>query len=219
MKTLILKYLPAIDKSYFSIFIIWLFHINGIFGILYWDKDWFLSNTPLNLGISFILLIWMLKEKNANAFLALSIAFLVGMVAEIIGVNTGIIFGDYWYGENLGFKVWGVPLFIGINWAVLTFILGSLSAYLFKNKFIAIIVGALLMVALDFIIEPSAPLFDFWYWKGDHIPMRNYIDWFLIGLIPQTAYHFLIKKKEVQYSMHLLAVQIIFFGTFFFTYG
>ena len=97
MKELIVKHFPAINKVYFAIFVIWLFHINGIFGILYWDRDWFLSNTPLNLGISFGLLIWMLKEKNIQTFIALGIAFSTGMIAEIIGVNTGIIFGEYWY--------------------------------------------------------------------------------------------------------------------------
>lgn len=198
-----------------AIFICWLFHINGIFGILYWDKQWFLSNTPLNLSISFGLLIWTLKELNRKVLLAVIIAFLTGMIAEIIGVNTGIIFGNYWYGENLGIKVWGVPLLIGINWAILTFIIGAISSKIVKNKIIAIVLGATLMVLFDFIIEPSAPKFDFWYWENEVIPLKNYIDWLLIALIPQTAYHVLVKEKEYIFSSQLFLAQLIFFGTFF----
>lgn len=213
MKEFVLKL--NLYKTPIAVFICWLFHINGIFGILYWDKQWFLSNTPLNLSISFGLLIWTLKEFNIKVFLAIIIAFLTGMIAEIIGVNTGVIFGNYWYGENLGIKVWGVPLLIGVNWAILTFIIGSLSAKITNNRFIAIGLGAIIMVLFDFIIEPSAPKFDFWYWENEMIPLKNYIDWLLIALIPQTAYHVFVKEKEHVFSFQLLLAQLIFFGTFF----
>ena len=64
------------------------------------------------------------------------------MIAETIGVNFGILFGDYEYGENLGFKIFGVPFLIGINWIVLTFITGSLSSLIFKKFSLSIsIVG------------------------------------------------------------------------------
>ena len=36
--------------------------------------------------------------------LALLIPFLLGFITEAFGVNYGLIFGDYSYGENLGFK-------------------------------------------------------------------------------------------------------------------
>ena len=41
------------------------------------------------------------------------------MLTEAIGVNTGLLFGTYEYGANLGFKIFGVPLIIGVNWTVL----------------------------------------------------------------------------------------------------
>ena len=59
--------------------------------------------------------------------------FLIGMICEILGVNYGYIFGDYVYLNNLGTKVFGVPILIGINWVILTFITGSLSSYIFKK--------------------------------------------------------------------------------------
>ena len=60
-----------------------------------------------------------LNKKNIIS--ALSI-FLIGMIAEILGVNFGIIFGEYEYLDNLGIKIFGVPIIIGVQWILLTFI-------------------------------------------------------------------------------------------------
>ena len=48
-----------------SIFIIWLFHLSGMIGISFGDKDFFLAFTPINLFISFVLL--FLNQKQIEA--------------------------------------------------------------------------------------------------------------------------------------------------------
>ena len=40
----------------------------------------------------------------------------------------------------------------------------------------------LMMMLLDILIEVSAPRFDFWLFKNDVIPLKNYIAWFVIGM-------------------------------------
>ena len=47
---------PGTRTSSISIFIIWLFHICGVFGIAYGNKELFIAFTPINLFISFALL-------------------------------------------------------------------------------------------------------------------------------------------------------------------
>ena len=84
------------------------------------------------------------------------------MISEILGVNYGLIFGEYVYLDNLGPKILGVPVLIGINWIILTFITGSLSSLIFKNKYLSVILGAIFMILLDLIMEPVAPLLGFW---------------------------------------------------------
>jgi putative membrane protein len=117
-----------------SIFIVWIFHTCGLIGITYGNKDWFIAFTPVNLFLSFFLLFVTQNElNNKNIISALSI-FLIGMIAEILGVNFGIIFGEYEYLDNLGIKIFGVPIIIGVQWILLTFITGSFSAYIFKKK-------------------------------------------------------------------------------------
>ena len=196
-----------------SIFIIWVFHICGLIGITYGNKDWFIAFTPVNLFLSFFLLFVTQNElNNKNILSALSI-FLIGMIAEILGVNFGIIFGEYEYLDNLGLKVLGVPILIGIQWILLTFITGSFSSYLFnKSKIKAIIFGAILMVVLDILIEPVAPEMGFWVFSSLKAPIQNYIAWFIIGIPVQILFQYGIDKKERTFSFHLLIIQFLFFG-------
>ena len=208
MKSLI----PNKPTSIISIGIIWLFHICGMIGISYGNKEFFLAFTPINLFISFVLLfINQVKLEKAELNAAL-IIFFIGMISEILGVNYGLIFGDYVYLDNLGFKVLGVPVLIGINWIILTFITGSMSSYIIKNKYIAALTGAILMILLDLIIEPVAPLLGFWIFDFPTVPLQNYIGWFVIGLTTQYIYHFNIERKEYLFSINLLLVNAIFFA-------
>ena len=203
--------IPNKTTSIISIGIIWLFHVCGMIGISYGNKEFFLAFTPINLFISFVLLFinqLQLEKPELNAAL---IIFSIGMVSEILGVNYGLIFGDYVYLDNLGFKVLGVPVLIGINWIILTFITGSMSSYIIKNKHIATLTGAILMILLDLIIEPVAPLLGFWIFDLPTVPLQNYIGWFIIGLTTQYIYHFNVERKEYPFSINLFIINAVFF--------
>ena len=79
------------------------------------------------------------------------------MISEILGVKFGIIFGDYEYGNALGYKIFEVPLLIGANWAILTISCSALSATLFDSIFVKIIVGVFLMVMLMQLLSLLLP--------------------------------------------------------------
>jgi len=208
MKVLI----PNKPTSIISIGIIWLFHICGMIGISYGNKEFFLAFTPINLFISFVLLFINQVQLEKSELNAALIIFFIGMISEILGVNYGLIFGDYVYLDNLGFKVLGVPVLIGVNWIILTFITGSMSSYIIKNKYIAALTGAILMILLDLIIEPVAPLLGFWIFDLPTVPLQNYIGWFIIGLTTQYIYHFNVERKEYSFSINLLLVNAVFFA-------
>lgn len=202
-------------KRNVSIFIIWLFQISAIIGITIGFPDWFITKTPLNLVIIFILTIvnfpinTMKKTGITLAF------FFVGMLVEWVGVQYGFLFGEYTYGSNLGFKIDGVPILIGVNWVILTLSTAAISARLFQNKIIRIVVGALLMVGLDFFIEVVAPPFDFWTWAADNAPLKNYIAWFLIAIFLHTIYYKSRIKGDFTFSLHLYLAQLLFFAYFY----
>ncbi len=155
----------TIQPNDIAIGIIWLFHISGIVGILYGDSQWFVAATPLNLMLSFALLLFT-SRAEPKVYLVAAIAFFVGMVAEGLGVNYGVIFGQYVYGDVLGWKVAGVPWLIGVNWAILTICCAAIAANLAEHIISRIFLGVGLMLLLDAVIEPIAPILDFWEFSG-----------------------------------------------------
>ena len=195
-----------------SIIIIWLFHLSGLLGLLYIDKNLFASLTPLNLFISTTLL--FVNQTNATRikFFIVFTIFFVGMIAEILGVQYGLIFGNYEYGNNLGLKLLGVPILIGFNWVVLTVICGSISSKIFKkSKVLSIIFGVILMLLIDITLEPIAPVLDYWEFSGSKAPLQNYIGWGITSLITQTLFQYFYKTKEFIFSINLFIAQFLFF--------
>jgi putative membrane protein len=200
-----------LNRENVSIAIIWLFHLSGIMGILYGNSEWFISATPLNLSINFILL--LINCNGHKWFFPLVIlGFFTGMITEIMGVQWGWIFGDYQYGNALGYKILGVPLLIGVNWALLTTITGAIAQQFYQNIFMRIIVGVGLMIFLDLLIEPIAPVLDFWAFDGGEAPLQNYIGWVVVALFLQSTFHYLKVSVEGWFPHQLYLLQIIFFA-------
>ena len=206
-----------------------LFHTIGLVGILYFDKNFFIQSTAFNLLLSFALLIWTQTEKNKFFFLFFLACFFVGITVEIIGINTGILFGDYTYGNVLGLKFKNVPVLIGINWFIIIYCCGiSIHTLLMKAinriaadtgknpaaiKALSVIVdGATLAVFFDWLMEPVAVKLGYWTWNGDgSIPMFNYICWFVISLLLLTIFHFAKFSKQNKFAVNLLLIQLMFF--------
>ena len=202
------------DKKNISIIIIWLVHISGFLGMLFYDLVFFAGFTSVNLFLMSIILFLNFKLSSRREILSILSIFLIGMITESLGVNYGLIFGDYEYGNNLGFKLFGVPFLIGINWIILTAISANIASFLTKNNsvLLTIITGALLMLAMDFVMEPIAPKLDMWRFKNLIVPSSNYIGWLIIGLITQTIYNLLFREKEIIVSINLYTAFFLFFS-------
>lgn len=201
-------------KIIISILIIWLFNISGILGILSSNSEWFLKLTPINLSMYVILIIWCAKHIRNTFLLAFFIPFVIGFITEYLGVNYGLIFGSYSYGDNLGLKLAGVPLMICVNWAVLTIITADISSILHKNIFAQSLLGGFIMMLLDLMIEVSAPRFDFWAFENSVIPIKNYVAWFIIGSIAHYLYRQVNTNTNKRVSIHIFVAITIFFFTF-----
>lgn len=211
MTKMIAKY-----KVYLSIFIIWLFNVSGIIGILSSKSEWFLGLTPLNLMLYFIIILWNLKKIDIRFLYAFSIPFIIGFLVEFLGVNYSLFFGTYEYGENLGAKIGGVPIMICINWGVLTVITSDISKIISKNTVIRFVLGGFMMMILDVVIEISAPRFDFWEFENGVVPLKNYIAWFVIASIAHFFYNLFKIESDKKISIQILIAITIFFSTFLF---
>ncbi len=218
-----------LSKQHIATFLAILFHVSGLIGILLTPyKDWFIQNTPLNLGLMALLLIWTHEGKNFSFFLFAALAFLVGMGTEMIGVNTGHLFGSYQYGKVLGSSLNGVPWLIGFNWFVVIFCSAAVMQEVhgwFSRKMEAsqnvlplgvaalllVIDGALLATFFDWVMEPVAIQLGFWQWEGGVIPMFNYTCWFLISAALLLALRFFRFQKANHFAVHLFIIQLLFF--------
>ncbi len=221
MSTSILHTIKQYPYYYIGAFLIWLFSVSAIIGISIGYKEWFLQKTPLNLLILFAVLILNVYAyaKHTNqvekTIYVLLFVYIGSLFIEWHGIHFGLLFGPYHYLNNLGYKLDGVPLLIGANWVLLVFSSAGVASRITNNFMVRIILGALLMVFLDFVIEPLAPVFDFWVFDSGLPDSINYISWFVFSLLFHSVYH--SQKIVVPFgiSLHILLNQFIFFIYFY----
>jgi len=197
----------------FSIFFVWLINISGFFGLLSDQKDFFLIMSPLAILITFILLILNYDFKQKGFITALISIITIGFLVEFLGVNYDLFFGSYEYGNNLGYKIGGVPIIMSVNWLVLIFLAGSFTEKIIPNPLpLKVLFAALLMVFLDIFLEICAPKLDYWKFNEEVVPISNYNSWFIISAICLYIYFKLIKEKEYTLSTNMLVIYFAFFG-------
>lgn len=216
------------DKQQIATLIALAFHISGFIAIGFFKSALFISLTPLNLLVCLVLIFWTQEKLNTSFFLFCLLAFSVGFAAEYVGVHTGLLFGNYVYGDILGFKIGGIPIMIGVQWLVTIYCIGigmdmlhqrllsrSPDAYKRFPKWWVILSiigdGALIAVLFDWVIEPVAIRLGFWQWAGSEIPMLNYYSWWGVSALLLTVFHFLPFKKHNLFAVHLLLIQFMFF--------
>jgi len=206
-----------------------LFHTVGLVGILVFKSDLIIQSTPVNLLLSFGLLIWTQQLKSWPFWLFLLVCCVTGFLVEVVGVNTGYLFGNYSYGKVLGVQFKSVPLMIGVNWFIVmyccgvfihTFMQKLMNTLAVENReppgfmklFSAITDSATLAVALDWLMEPVAIKLGFWKWGDDGtIPFYNYLCWFVISLLLMALFHLLPISRKNNFAVNLLLIQSMFF--------
>ena len=174
-------------------------------------KSIFLMLTPFNLILTFGLLIWGNKDFSFNFFKVISVLFLIGFFVEVIGVHSGLLFGEYHYGKTLGFQFLSVPLIIGVNWVLLVISSFAVSSYFVSKSIFKVILSSIIMVLLDLMIEPVAVRLDFWHWQAEVIPLQNYLMWFLVALLMNWILTFNRFMFNLKLGFGLLISQFLFF--------
>ncbi len=197
-------------------FLVW-FYIIGIAGMMIpATSALFMKLTPLALLMNFGLLLTHHETKfSVITILIFSLILLSGFFIEIIGVQTGIIFGEYVYGKGLGWKLWDTPLIIGLNWLLLVYTTATITQKIKIHNIIRIALGAGMMLVYDLIMEQVAPRMDMWSWKNGIIPIENYIAWFVIASLFHALIQFSGIKIKNKLSETVLIAQFVFFVILF----
>lgn len=196
--------------------LVWLFTISGILGVISTASSRFLALTPLYLSLNFLIILLCVKDQSVRVLKGISIPFILGFITEVLGVNFGLVYGSYSYGENLGLKIFEVPLIICLNWCLLTIVSADVGKLITRNKGLRILSGALLMILLDFLIEISAPRFDFWVFKDGIVPLKNYVGWFLVASISHWWYQSFKINTNSKISYQIMTCLFLFFSIFIF---
>lgn len=166
-------------------YLVVLFYLAGVTGILLGPtRPVFIRLIPVALLLNAIILAMFHRwEKSKKDLLVLAFIFAGSFAAEIIGVKSGILFGNYSYGSSLGIKVWGVPLIIGLNWLVLVYAASGLFSKLRWHAAYSLFFPAVALVIYDILLEIMAPQLQMWHWHSGAVPLKNYFDWFLLSIL------------------------------------
>lgn len=197
-------------KDTHLIYILILFITVGAIGLMTPYHKVFEGLSFYNLLLNFLLLAISLKSNLSRFNLIIAILFLIGFVAEIIGVQTSLLFGNYYYLTNLGPKIYGVPLIIGINWAILSIGAWVIISEFFEHRVLRIILASFLMVFFDLLMEPVAIKLNFWKWENGIIPLYNFACWFIISLIQMIVLS-VFKVQKAGIAKWVFTIQILFF--------
>lgn len=193
-----------------------LVYMSGALGILSPYREWFIHMTPFSLLLSVVVLLWYHPVWKRWAVWWVVIAYTVGFLAEVIGVSTGLIFGDYTYGTVLGPRVWATPLLIGVNWLMVTYIANEAVYRWWAGRlpvWISTCIAALLCTALDWWIEPVAIALGFWTWTTPLPPLHNYVGWFCVSWLLAMLYATCVGTwLRNDFAPWLLGMQVLFFG-------
>ena len=194
--------------------ILLLFYAVGVAGMIVpASSALFRQLIPWALLLSFVVLgAFHQGRVSAKQLMVFVFIYLAGFVVEAVGVNTGLIFGQYVYGNGLGLKLLGTPLIIGLNWLYMVY---STAAIMNKYKiahWLRIPIAAALMLLYDLVLEQVAPALDMWHWANGQIPLQNYGAWLLMALFFHSIIALLKIKIKNRMASLILACQFVFFG-------
>ncbi|HEX3006005.1 MAG TPA: carotenoid biosynthesis protein [Bacteroidales bacterium] len=209
-----MKFQPGERK--FKYFVV-SFYIVGLAGLLTpRTSHFFIELIPYTLLFNFFLLLYFHREKaNFKTLIVFSTILFLGLAIEMVGVNTGIIFGRYEYGGSLGTKVYNTPVIIGMNWLLLTYLAASIFETIRASVYIKILLASTVMLIYDVVLEQVAPRLGMWTWQDNIVPLQNYVTWFVLA----AGFQILIKVFKVRtvnpLSGVILWAQFLFFVVLF----
>ncbi len=174
-------------------------------------RDFFVTITSLTLLLVIVAIFMFHKDWNLKTIILFIFISISSFWLEMEGVKTGKIFGNYEYDNGLGIKLGETPLIIGLNWLFLVYATQSIAAEITKNKIIRIILGALLMIMFDIVVEFVAPAMQMWHFSTFYPPVINFTTWFVAALVFHSGMVLLNINVENRPARMLFWIQTGFF--------
>ena len=111
----------------------------------------------------------------------------IGFLVEVVGVATGRPFGHYSYGPALGPRVRGVPLLVGVAWAMLARPAWVVAGLIARTPLARIAVASGALTAWDVFLDPRMVREGYWTWSDggayEGVPLSNFAGWAATGAL------------------------------------
>ncbi|TRW77035.1 carotenoid biosynthesis protein [Mycolicibacterium sp. 018/SC-01/001] len=127
-----------------------------------------------------------------------------GLIAESVGVATGVPFGRYAYTGTLGPEVLGVPVIVPMAWVMMAWPALVVGRTLVRHGPAVVIVAAYALTAWDVFLDPQMVAAGHWRWfDAAHalplipgIPLTNYAGWLVVSTAMMVALHLLLPSGD-----------------------
>ncbi len=111
-----------------------------------------------------------------------------GLAIEVVGVSTGVPFGEYRYLDSLGAKALGVPLVIALAWTMMAYPAYVVSEVIGGGTVRAALVGGWALASWDLFLDPQMVQAGHWEWSATGpalagIPLTNHVAWFAVATL------------------------------------
>ena len=139
-----------------------------------------------------------------------------GLLAEAVGVATGIPFGRYTYSGTLGPAVLGVPVLIPLAWVMMAWPAYLVAIRLARRPLVRVAVAAAALASWDLFLDPQMVDAGHWRWSDPSpalpgvptVPLTNYAGWALVALVLMTLLHRAVRTgpstlDTVPYALYL----------------
>jgi uncharacterized membrane protein len=153
-------------------------------------------------------------------------AVCLSLSSELLGTSTGFPFGHYGYLNGLGYKIAGlVPFTIPLSWFYVGFStyllarvgLEAMGVRSWLKHLGAIVLGAVLLTAWDFVLDPAMSQAPYPFWEFQDagqffgMPYRNLTGWLGTGVIFMSVAAFFWRNVRIRLDRSQLTVPFIIY--------
>jgi putative membrane protein len=169
---------------------------------------------------------WLGARRGVLVLLALAV---YAVVVEFIAVKTGVPYGEFQHFDKIGYRVFDtVPWTVPFAWSPLVLASYALATRWARreNTLRVLLLSALLLVAIDLLLDPGAVAQKFWLytrdgvlgfaplsWRFYDVPLSNFLGWLVSGFgaswilwraLPDEARHVVAPRTLLQSSFLIL---------------
>jgi uncharacterized membrane protein len=187
-----------------------LFLLNVIYPALSGKRSGFLLGVSQVMPVLLVAGHASLSKGWARGVFFASTCFFLGLLAEVLGVRYGFLFGGHYTYLDVDVAYGGVPLIIPVFWVIFIYICYSMVntflLFLGRKKptlerggvlplALLIALDGVLVVIIDVIMDPIMVKAGKWEWAGGGpyygVPLGNFLGWFILACLASGSFRIL----------------------------